>query len=266
MDRDERLKKLLGLRVRIIIECTECKRKETQTDDNWLLILACEGNDRIEQALAQYFASERKGGIDCDSTTCRNKKVVKNYSRDVRRAPEFLCTQFNRYRQVITDGEVTMVKDERRVIYTSHLKLHPAKNGQIFRYKLLAAIHHWGTMDGGHYVTVTRTPAGNWVRHDNERVDVVGIQEALQPANDYTPYVLFWQKEPEASGTPETPKTPSKRRLSHDDQVTSEGSPSKRSQNENGSIWPVSWLSEFFGSDQHNPQGPPQSPSTAKKK
>lgn len=63
------------------------------------------------------------------------------------------------------------------------------------RYRLCAAIHHRGCKDKGHYVSVARTPGGQLVRHDKERVTLVSLEEALHPGAKFTPYLLFWRNE-----------------------------------------------------------------------
>ncbi|KAI4218978.1 MAG: hypothetical protein L6R36_008643, partial [Xanthoria steineri] len=223
--RNERIKKLHELRSSFTKTCSECGKKEITLDFHWQLILSCHGNANIEQALAQYFAPEKMDGIECDSETCKQKKVSKTYSREVRRGPEILCTQFNRFRVMKTMGRDNIRKDNRKVIYSNNLNLQPVKNGEILRYTLLAAIHHQGTIEEGHYITVTKTPAGAWVRHNNETVETVDLQAALQPTDDFTPYLLFWQKDTE------TPKSPNKRGRPSDDEVDPESPPSKKAQN-----------------------------------
>ncbi|KAI4268367.1 MAG: hypothetical protein L6R38_007865 [Xanthoria sp. 2 TBL-2021] len=249
-DRDKRLEKLLELRSRVTKKCTECDNEETSMDFNWQLILSCEENADIEHALAQYFAPENRSGIECDSDICKKKKVWKNYSRKVRRGPAILCTQFNRSRVVTTNGRERIVKDNRKVIYTSSLNLQPVKNGEILRYTLLAAIHHRGTRDKGHYITVAKTPAGTWVRHDDERVDVVDLREALHPTDNFTPYLLFWQKEPE------TAKSPNKRGRPLDDEVNPDAPPPKKPQNSSIFSTPSSILRRFGRAK------PPEPPSS----
>ncbi|KAI4262642.1 MAG: hypothetical protein L6R42_002184 [Xanthoria sp. 1 TBL-2021] len=219
-------------------------------DFNWQLILSCQDNADIEHALAQYFAPENRSGIECDSDTCKKKKVWKSYSRKVRRGPAILCTQFNRSRLVTTNGRERIVKDNRKVIYTSSLNLQPVKNGEIIRYTLLAAIHHRGTRDKGHYITVAKTPAGTWVRHDDERVDVVDLREALQPTDNFTPYLLFWQKEPE------TAKSPNKRGRPLDDEISPDAPTPKKPQNSSIFSTPSSILRRFGRAKAPEPPSP----------
>ncbi|KAL8652363.1 MAG: hypothetical protein Q9226_004303 [Calogaya cf. arnoldii] len=245
---DVRLDRILEVRYNDIKKCTECRETLRINDFSWLLTLAVENNPDIEHALAQYFATEQKNGIECDSETCNKKKVVKEYSKEIRRAPEFLCTQFVRFRtvpSVIRKGQVTAVKDHRKVHYTSTLHLEPVKDREIFRYSLIAAIHHEGKLSNGHYITVAKTPAGTWVRHDDERVDVVNLKEALQPKNDgdhnFTPYMLFWKKEPE----PLTISGKRKRSAENENDFSRPLSP-KRQQKGNISISPRHWWEYFL--------------------
>ncbi len=223
--RDDRIKKLHELHSSVTKICSECGKKEISPEFHWQLILSCHENADIEQALAQYFAPVKMDGIECDSETCKQKKFSKTYSREVRRGPEILCTQFNRFQVMENMGRDNIRKDKRKVIYSNNLNLQPVKNGEILRYTLLAAIHHQGTIKAGHYITVTKTPAGAWVRHNNETVETVDLQAALQPTDNFTPYLLFWQKDTE------TPKSPNKRGRPSDDEVDPESPPSKKPQN-----------------------------------
>ncbi|KAL8996667.1 MAG: hypothetical protein Q9169_003891 [Polycauliona sp. 2 TL-2023] len=222
------LERLFQLRCGVTSFCKECDEEEKSPETDWQLILSCEGNATIEQAIAQYFASIQKPGIECNSPTCKKRKVEKRSKKVVTR-----------------QGTEKFVKNESKVSYNSTLNLQPVKNGEILHYKLLAAIHHQGTMKQGHYITVTKTPAGNWVRHDNENVTDVGVQEALQPTRGFTPYLLFWQKEPTDS-----PKS-RKRRPSEDDYSC--GSPPKTPKGSGGGTF--GFMSKFgFGK---KPQEPP---------
>ncbi|KAL8794847.1 MAG: hypothetical protein Q9182_007587, partial [Xanthomendoza sp. 2 TL-2023] len=192
------------------------------------LLLPCQGDNSIAQVLDEYFATEEKEKIECASAECGTRKTTKRYEKAIERGPDMLCTLFNRfirvngrYRKSMSDVAFGEILDLSRFV----------KNREILRYRLRAAIHHRGTKERGHYITVARTPGGQWVRHDNQEVSTVSLEEVLRPADGFTPYLLFWQKE-----KPKSRKRPSP--VEHEKEQRDESS--KR--HKPSSIWPSQWL------------------------
>ena len=63
------------------------------------------------------------------------------------------------------------------------------------KYRLLAVVHHLGTIDSGHYITVAKGPGHNWEQIDDARVRSASTKAALKPEDSFLPYLLFWQRE-----------------------------------------------------------------------
>ncbi|KAL8895014.1 MAG: hypothetical protein Q9192_003901 [Flavoplaca navasiana] len=239
-------------------ECTVCRHPHVpapETNNN--LIVSCHGIKSIDQGLDQCFESEERPLLECDSEVCKKVKRTKRFSRTVDVGPEILCIQINRFKQ--NGGKFE--KNTNHIEFGEYLdltRLLHNKDGTTLRYRLVTAVHHSGTKDFGHYITVAKTPAGPWVRHNDRRVDKVDLREALRPTdNEFTPYLLFWQKEPETPGNPESPKHPGKRPRTHDDHSASEESPTKRAPNKNGSRRSPLWDSDLFGPEHPNSQETP---------
>ncbi|KAL8807051.1 MAG: hypothetical protein Q9200_004825 [Gallowayella weberi] len=156
------------------------------------LVLPCQGNSDIDQTLDNYFSTEEREDIGCASAKCATMKIRKRYDKSIGRGPDLLCTLFNRFEEV--NGKYR--KSKSHVEFGEYLDLSRfVKNKTTLRYRLCAAIHHSGTKERGHYISVARTPGGQWVRHNNEEVIPVSLEEALHPTGGFTPYLLLWQKE-----------------------------------------------------------------------
>ncbi|KAI4167961.1 MAG: hypothetical protein LQ343_006755 [Gyalolechia ehrenbergii] len=74
------------------------------------------------------------------------------------------------------------------------------KRGAPLRYRLMAAVHHRGTSEVGHYISVTRRDQDHWYSQDDDLVTKVSLNDALRPKEEFTPYLLFWAKIPTRKG------------------------------------------------------------------
>ncbi|KAL8639141.1 MAG: hypothetical protein Q9228_003786 [Teloschistes exilis] len=210
----ERVDELFGIYIQLSITCLGC-HKETHRHElpENLLILSCDMGS-IEAAIGDYLATVEREYIECDSEKCNNARQNKRHIKKLTQGPDILCTQFLRFEQQWNETNgLEFKKNQQRVTYSPHLNLTGfVKNGTPLRYRLVAAIHHRGDLETGHYITTARTPQGCWVRYDNTSTERVNDQKALQPEN-FTPFLLFWQKEqldtPKAT-TGVTLQTPSK--------------------------------------------------------
>ncbi|KAL8853369.1 MAG: hypothetical protein Q9221_001845 [Calogaya cf. arnoldii] len=235
---------MFELVTKTVTVCTICKdqyqpRPSTETS----LVISCENNDSIKRALDQYFARVDVVEVQCDSTTCKNAHRTKRKGTTILRAPEILCIQINRFKQV---GPEKWIKDMSHVGYEEKLDLTDfldSKDGTTLKYRLVTAVHHLGEKNSGHYITVAKTPGGDkWVRHDDHHVATFNLKEALEPKGEWTPYLLFWQQI--KSGTPESPgKRP--RPDENENDFNKPPSP-KRQQKDNNSISPANWWERFL--------------------
>ncbi|KAI4153995.1 MAG: hypothetical protein L6R39_001472 [Caloplaca ligustica] len=244
---------LFELEFKVIIKCSVCAKvnflRETSND----LTITCEGHNNLDQAIRREFGSEKRHDIDCDSC---GKRVTKEYTQRITRGPDILCTQFNRF---IAHGNHSM-KNPRNVPFGANLNLSPyVDNKSPLQYRLVAAIHHRGTLGAGHYISFTRTPGGNWKRQDDEKVTEATLEAAVRCGKGFTPYLLFWAKV-QAKKT-QIPTDPRKRTHGAVENTAQEGPDRRRSkclktgqpksdsskhepnaQAMSSLPWPLSWL------------------------
>ncbi|KAL8679131.1 MAG: hypothetical protein Q9186_004576 [Xanthomendoza sp. 1 TL-2023] len=224
----ERLNGVFQLQLLSTRICTKCKHSKVVMEPQFEFVLPCQGKNDIDRALDNYFTTEEKEQIECASAKCKRKKVKKRYEKGIGRGPDLLCTLFNRFKEV--NGKYR--KTNSHIRFEEFLDLSRfVKNKTTLRYRLCAAIHHRGTKGRGHYISMARTPGGQWVRHDNEKVTPVSLEQVLHPTGSFTPYLLLWQKE----------KLESRKRPSsvHDENEPRAES-SKR--HKNSGRWRPSWL------------------------
>ncbi|KAI4189983.1 MAG: hypothetical protein L6R41_001091 [Letrouitia leprolyta] len=155
------------------------------------LILSCQSISHIDEALDREFASDVKSNIECGSEACKNTRVEKEYSKTLARAPDILCIQFNRFR--VTNAGTK--KNTRQIGFDEELDLSRfTKRHASLRYRLMAVVHHRGSWEFGHYISMTRRDRDCWYRQDDESVKEVGLNDVLEPMGEFTPYLLFWAK------------------------------------------------------------------------
>ncbi|KAL8866394.1 MAG: hypothetical protein Q9174_006328, partial [Haloplaca sp. 1 TL-2023] len=191
----------------------------------WLRDLICDQLKDIDAGFEKYFANETISELECDSEICKRSDgtkqyVTKQYVTHLNQGPDILLTQLNRFQQ---DEKESWVKNSQRVSYDETLDLSPyVKNGVSLKYRLLAIVLHWGTLLAGHYKTIGKTPGGQWATYNNEDVQQSSLKEALGLGNsEFTPYLLFWQKQPLEVTSPSS-AAPKKRAREEDGDVAQE--------------------------------------------
>ncbi|KAL8718609.1 MAG: hypothetical protein Q9225_004272 [Loekoesia sp. 1 TL-2023] len=219
---------LFALSIKTNAICVQCHTNERKTEPEYQLILSCQGTSHIDQAIDREFASESRSDIECDSKTCKKERVKKEYHRKLARGPDILCTQFNRSTVTgLGTQKSTQVVEFNQELDLSRITKHETS----LRYRLMSAVHHQGTLGGGHYISVTKTPEDRWSSQDNEKVYNVGLNWALRPKRGFTPYLLFWAKIP-----PEEPrKSPSSKKRPHEEAADPELDETIRSHAKRGS-------------------------------
>ncbi|KAL8958072.1 MAG: hypothetical protein Q9183_005910, partial [Haloplaca sp. 2 TL-2023] len=214
----------------------------------------------MDAAFEEYFATETQSEVECDSEECKRSRETKRCVIHLSQGPDILITQLSRF-QPGEKGEYE--KKIQRVSYNEILSLSRyVKNEVPLKYRLLAVILHTGTLDGGHYITIGKTPGAQWAKYNDKMVQQSSLNEALGLSNsEFTPYLLFWQKEPLEAPAPSLPM--SRKRARQDDQEAPEenGRSSPKSPRHEtpptslpprhrpfSSIWPMNWL---FGGEQY---------------
>lgn len=195
---DRVLKDLFVLSVETKSNCLQCDTKGLKIEPQGQLILpcrdTCQNITRIDQAMDLEFKCDTKSGIECDSGICKNKRVEKEYSKVLGRAPDILCIQFNRF---ILDSKGNARKSTHRINFDEKLDLSRfTKRDAPLRYRLMAVVHHKGNLEGGHYISTTRRNGDRWDRQDDDIVRDAGLAGVFNPMGGFTPYLLFWAKIP----------------------------------------------------------------------
>lgn len=194
---NRQLDELFVVAIQTTNTCSECKKKKEQRDNEYQLIINCHGDD-INKVLDEYFASESRSDIYCRSRKCKGERREKRYDKSLLRGPDILCTQFSRFEpNEDQSAEERYKKNTRSVPYGQTLNLSRfVKNDTALQYRLVSIVHHSGELGGGHYITTAETPRGSWAHYNNETVTRVSPEKGMRPGGYFTPYLLFWQKEP----------------------------------------------------------------------
>ncbi|KAL8841756.1 MAG: hypothetical protein Q9170_000789 [Blastenia crenularia] len=218
----ETITDLFGLLLKTIPKCTVCGQETSIPEKMHSLIVSCDGVGDLNAAIIDYFKSEERPGIECDSDVCKDARATKKYSKIIARGPDILCIQFNRFEAV---GARTK-KNSRRIPFDEYLDLSPyVQNSASLRYRLLATVQHIGSLHNGHYISVARTAQGDWQLQNDKESTKANLKHATSPTGAFAPYLLFWKKLPAegievplSSKQQRPPSNPKKR--PHDDQGT----------------------------------------------
>ena len=172
------------------LTCPNCHAQSQQTNPEKILGVNLQKPGPLKQLLRnEVFAPATRTDWRCQN--CQHVATTELVqSLELITTPEILVVEFRRF------NPVTQEKDNVHIPFTQLLDLAPYTiNRTPTRYRLIAVIHHSGTLDDGHYVTVAQGPSGNWQRMNDELVSDVKVTEALHPS-DFTPYLLFYAKTP----------------------------------------------------------------------
>ena len=170
------------------LKCDNCHEISQQTNPDKILGVNLQNPGPLKRLLRhEVFAPATMTGWRCQ--LCQfvaTTELVK--SLELATTPEILVVEFRRFSS-------NRQKDNVHIPFTQWLDLtRHTINRTPTKYRLMAVIHHSGTLDRGHYVTVARGPGGNWQRMNDQVVTDVTVTEALRPSNDFTPYLLFYAK------------------------------------------------------------------------
>lgn len=171
------------------LKCPNCHARSQQTYPEKILGVNLQNPGPLKQLLRnEVFAPATREGWRCQK--CQHKATTELvHSLELVTTPEILVVQFHRF------DPSTQEKNNVHIPFTQWLDLEPYTIKRTpTRYRLMAAIHHRGTLHEGHYVTVARGAGGKWQRMNDEMVDDVKVTEALRPSDDFTPYLLFYAK------------------------------------------------------------------------
>ena len=171
------------------LKCAYCGAISQQTNPEKILGVNLQNPGPLKRLLRHnVFAPATMTGWRCgvchqfEATT----ELVK--SLELATTPEMLVVEFRRF-------NTNRQKDNVHIPFTQWLELTPYTiNRTPTKYRLMAVVHHSGTLSRGHYVTVARGPRGEWQRMNDQVVSDTTVTEALRPSSDFSPYLLFYAK------------------------------------------------------------------------
>ena len=170
------------------LTCPKCRAKSQQTNPEKILRVNLQNPGSLSKLLRNnVFARETRADWCCQN--CQHVATAERVqSSELVTTPEILVVQLLRF------NPETHAKDNVRIPFSHSLNLTPyTSNRTSAKYRLVAVVHHSGTLHHGHYVAVALCPGGNWQKMDDNVVTNVNHFEARNP-RDFTPYLLFYAK------------------------------------------------------------------------
>ena len=172
------------------LTCPNCNAKSQRTNPEKILTVRLHNPGPLNILLHNnVFAPEAIADWCCQH--CQHVATTELVQKmQLLTTPEILVVQLLRFHPK------TLAKNSVCIPFPQLLNLTPyTTNKTPTRYRLMAVVHHSGSLHAGHYVAVTRDPRGKWEKMDDNNVTSVPVAEALNPP-DFTPYLLFYAKEP----------------------------------------------------------------------
>ena len=170
------------------LTCPNCHARSQQTNPGKILGVNLQNPGPLEKLLRNdTFARTAIPGWRCQE--CQHLATTELVQRlELVTTPEILVVELLRFNPQIH------AKDNVHIPFSQSLDLTPyTSNRTPARYRLMAVVHHSGTLHRGHYVAVALGPGGTWQKMDDNLVTNVKVTEALKP-RDFTPYLLFYAK------------------------------------------------------------------------
>lgn len=177
------------------LTCPNCKAKSQHTKPEKILGVNLQNPGPLKNLLRNnVFARETRADWRCQN--CQHVATAELvHSLQLLTTPEILVVQLLRF------DPATHAKNAVHIPFTQLLDLTPyTTNRTPTRYQLKAVVHHKGSLNAGHYVAVALGPRGKWEKMDDNNVTNVKLTETLNPP-DFTPYLLFYAKEPSRQAT-----------------------------------------------------------------
>ncbi|QEU60034.1 Ubp8 [Kluyveromyces lactis] len=172
------------------LQCSQCGFSKTTIDPIMDLSLEIKNNPKLEDCLDHFQREETLTDFHYECQNCKqNQGVVKQLT--LHKAPNVLVIQLKRFEHQL-NGQSAKLND--RVQFPLHLNLKP----HLFQiedeyipniaYDLLNVVSHQGTVDQGHYTTVSKTEDGQWFKFNDSVVTSVTEEQVLEQQA----YLLFY--------------------------------------------------------------------------
>lgn len=145
-------------------------------------------------AYVQQFLTYNVSGYKCDH--CKDATTDKQRSRKLAHSPDIVTIQLKRFNWA---GQ----KDSHPVPINLRLDLNAnrtSNNKSNSEYELSAVVLHQGSLNGGHYVCISRSSDGQWLEFDDRSVygvsagELAAMAEKGKGRGGFTPYLCFYQR------------------------------------------------------------------------
>lgn len=109
-------------------------------------------------------------------------KITNLYS-----VPNYLILHLSRFKQ----GRFSNEKINTIVEYEDTLTIRPTNSNNVYKYRLLGTVNHFGTLNRGHYFAEVRHTDGNWYEINDEVVRPARLETYNK--SKYV-YILFYER------------------------------------------------------------------------
>ena len=186
---------IFGGRLRSRIVCTQCGHCSDTFEPMMDLSLECLSAGSLEEALGSFTAEEALDGENRYACAACGLKVRAVKRLTLEDAPQVLALQLKRFDPCLLGGKM-----DRFIAYPKVLDAGSfTSGGSGATYRLYAVLVHAGpSAAAGHYFCYARSPAGGWLKLDD---DVV-LRASERAALSQRAYILFYERQPGAAPRP----------------------------------------------------------------
>ena len=186
----------MGVRTETHIKCGACNYVSSPEQvRDYRLGVSPKNQDPLVQLLRDQHSGVERVPWRCTKCEVRREKNV--LRRRVAVWPDILVIDINRHAatQPGRNKDRAYRKQLMYVSFESELDVSQFPDAQPdTRYHLFAVVQHQGSHKHGHYRCIARSPKGGWEKFDDEIVTPVEGTAAWVHENNWTPYILFYQR------------------------------------------------------------------------
>ena len=186
-------------RFRSRISCTNCNRNSDTFDPFMDISLELSACNTLQDCLKKFTSVEVLQGANAYKCKGCDKKVTAKKQFSLDQLPAVLTFQMKRF-DVFRGGAA---KIHRKIGFPTVLDATPYSSDPCDStlYELVGVVVHMGTtLTSGHYYAYCRSPAGSWLRLDDETVTHVKVETVLQESSGA--YMLFYERKINRSEPP----------------------------------------------------------------
>ncbi|KDR20173.1 ubiquitin carboxyl-terminal hydrolase 36-like [Zootermopsis nevadensis] len=187
------INQIFGGYIRTEVTCSECGSVSTTFQHCQDFLLDIEHVSTVDDALDDYFSTERLDGDDAYYCRGCNKKVVATRKFSLEKNPQVLCLQFKRFNFSGRKIEKHVTISERLDITRFLCPSSAHHSSEPLIYHLVSMVTHIGlSVKSGHYTAVAGMCAGHYFEFDDKLVYHMSVSEVLET----NAYILLYECEP----------------------------------------------------------------------